>query len=122
MGIKAGIHAMRKIYAEDDCEAILMVDAANAFNCLNRRVALHNSAKICPAIATLFDDTYKCPGHLFVGGEVLEYKEGVTQGDPLAMAMYALGTVPLINDLAQHVETKQIWYAMMRPMAANWRG
>ena len=111
MGIEAGIHAMQRIYDEDDCEAILMVDAANAFNRINRKAALHNSATLCPAIATLLNNTYNSSADLFVGGEVLNSEEGVTQGDPLAMAMYALGTVPLINELAKHVRTKQVWYA-----------
>ena len=59
-------------------------------NCLNQKVALHNSVKLCPAISTLLSNTYKCPADLFVGGETLKSSEGVTQGDPLAMAMYAL--------------------------------
>ena len=35
--------------------------------------------------------------------------EGVTQGDHLAMAFYALATIPLIEKLKQNV--LQIWYA-----------
>ena len=36
-------------------------------------------------------------------------QEGTTQGDPLAMAMYALALVPMIARLNDTV--KQIWYA-----------
>ena len=38
--------------------------------------------------------------------------EGTTQGDPLAMAMYALATTPLIKMLHDNVPmTKQVLYA-----------
>ena len=38
--------------------------------------------------------------------------EGTTQGDPLAMAMYALAVTPLISKLHQNIPTcKQVWYA-----------
>ena len=38
-GVEAAIHAMHNVYSEDKCEAILLVDATNAFNSLNREVA-----------------------------------------------------------------------------------
>ena len=42
---------------------------------------------------------------------VLWSEEGTTQGDPLAMPMYALATIPLINHLGSVPNTKQVWYA-----------
>ena len=56
--------------------------------------------------------------HSFVGGEVLELREGTTQGDPLAMPMYALATVPLISKVRTE-QTKQIWYADDAAAAAD---
>ncbi len=42
-------------------------------------------------------------------GEVIRSMEGTTQGDPLAMAMYGLATVPLIRKLDG--TCRHIWYA-----------
>ena len=41
---------------------------------------------------------------------MLYSREGITQGDPLAMAMFALATVPLINAVATP-GTIQTWFA-----------
>ena len=35
-GIEAAIHAMHDIYQSEDTEAMILVDASNAFNALNR--------------------------------------------------------------------------------------
>ena len=54
-------------------------------------------------------NTYRDNSQLFVDGQCVMSKEGTTQGDPLAMAMYAIGTQPLIRKLEG--VTKQVWYA-----------
>lgn len=41
-GAEAAIHAMKEIYKLETTDAVILVDAANAFNRLNRAVALHN--------------------------------------------------------------------------------
>ena len=40
---------------------------------------------------------------------MIKSAEGTTQGDPLAMPIYAIATIPLIKKLTQ--DTTQIWYA-----------
>ena len=47
---------------------------------------------------------------LFINGETILSQEGTTQGDPLAMAMYAISSIPLINRLSSE-SVKQTWYA-----------
>ena len=108
-GCEAAIHAVHHFLNDDECEAILLVDATNAFNVLNCQTAMTNIRTLCPLFATPVINIYRQKIDLFVGGEVLESKEGTTQGDPLAMAIYAIATVPLIKRLSQKVT--QIWYA-----------
>ena len=108
-GIEAAVHATKATFEARENEAMLLVDASNAFNSLNRQVALQNIRRICPPIATALINTYREPTELFVDGNTLLSQEGTTQGDPLAMAMYGLATLPLIRRLEGHC--KQVWYA-----------
>ena len=56
-GAEAAIHSMRDIFNKEACDAVILVDAENAFNKLNRRVALHNIQYICPPFATVLINT-----------------------------------------------------------------
>ena len=109
-GCEAAVHAMRQVFASATADGILLVDASNAFNNLNRRVALQNIQFLCPSISTLLINCYRGNALLFVGGEVMLSEEGTTQGDPLAMAMFALASVPLIQKVAT-AEATQAWFA-----------
>ena len=42
---------------------------------------------------------------------MLHSKEGVTQGVPLSMFIYAVSSLPLISSLQNNSKWKQIWYA-----------
>lgn len=112
-GSEAAIHSMREIFSEEGCDGVILVDASNAFNCLNRRAALHNIQITAPLFAPVLINTYRVPSRLFVtgGGEMVS-QEGTTQGDPLAMAFYGLSTLPLQNELRfGEPEVKQVWLA-----------
>ena len=85
------------MFNEDSTEAVLMVDALNAFNSIKREAFLHNTKVLCPALATFIDNCYSIPSDLFVqGGKRLKSLEGTTQGDAAAMAIYALQITPLL--------------------------
>ena len=102
---------MRSLFSRKDTEGVLLVDATNAFNCLNRQAALCNIRHLCPSLATILLNTYREPTELFVDGQTLWSEEGTTQGDPLAMPMYALATIPLIDHLSSIQDISQVWYA-----------
>ena len=69
-----------------------------------------------PLIAILIN-TYRRALYLFVDGQCIMSQEGTTQGDPLAMAMYAIATQPLIKRLDNIA--KQVWYADDSTAGAN---
>ena len=60
-GSEAAIHTMPEIFEHDNSDAVLLVDASNAFNVLNRAAALHNITVLCPSIATYAINTYREP-------------------------------------------------------------
>ena len=81
-----------------DTDAVLLIDAENAFSSINRKVMLHNLKFICPIIATYIINCYATPSRLFAagGGEIIS-SEGTTQGEPTAMEPYALGILQSIK-------------------------
>ena len=107
-GSEASIHAMHTIFESDDTDAVLLIDASNAFNALNRAAALHNIRILCPIIAIYAINTYRQPARLFViRWKEIVSAEGTTQGDPLAMGLYALRVQPLITSLQAASSVKQ---------------
>ncbi len=93
-GIEAAVHSMKITFNQEGSEGMLLVDATNAFNTLNRAVALHNIKEICPSFYCFLNNCYKSPSNLFISGSTdsppILSQEGATQGDPAAMPMYAL--------------------------------
>ena len=107
-GSEAAIHAMRMIYEDRDTDAVLLVDASNAFNSPNRKAAIHNIGRLCPIMYTFVCNFYNSQARLFViGGKEIRSCEGTTQGGPESMAIYALGTVPLLNTIIKSQPNKE---------------
>ena len=67
-GCEAAVHAISDIFEEEETDALLLVDADNAFNSLNRRVLLHNIQYLCPPMAIYIRNCYSVPSRLFVLG------------------------------------------------------
>ena len=64
-GCEAATHALDRVFAEADTEAVILVDASNAFNSMNRQLALRNIPVLCPALAWYVINTYRCHAPLF---------------------------------------------------------
>ena len=75
---------------------------------MNRQLALANIRHLCPSLYIL-TNMYRSDVPMFIDGEIIWSREGTTQGDPLAVSMFAIGTIPLIRHL--HGFAQQVWYA-----------
>ena len=98
-------------------DILLLVDAANGFNMLSRLSMLWTVRHRCPKLARFAFNCYRhqirlvCrrPGKLAL---ILLSREGVTQGDPLSMALYGIALLPLAERLrAAAPSVMQPWYA-----------
>ena len=107
-GCEAAVHTIRHLYSDPNIDGLLLVDASNAFNSLNREVALRNILHLCPSFGRVLVNTYRVGVNMYIGGESIKSVEGTTQGDPMAMAMYAIGMLPLIRSSNP---IQQVWYA-----------
>ena len=52
---------------------------------------------VCPSLATIAINSYRQHPQLFIDKETLLSQEGTIQGDPLAMALYAISLQPLVQ-------------------------
>ena len=105
-GCESTVHAMLQVFESSETEAIILVDATNAFNSLNLQAALRNIRLLCPSLSKILINTSREDVQLFIDGKTLLSQEGTTQGDPLAMAMYAIAVNPLIHRLKHDVMNK----------------
>ena len=117
-GCEAAVHAIREIFEAPDCEAVMLVDATNAFNTINREATMHNIKVKCPSFAKYVENTYKEPAQLIISDqnsnrcETIASAEGTTQGDPIACPMYGFGLSMLLTKTSyEKTEVKHVAYA-----------
>ena len=86
---------MYDIFKDEGSEAILLIDAENAFNAINPEAMIKNISVLCP-ISIFIQNCYYMPSHLYIiGGTEMLSKEGTTQGDPTAMAALRRNMSPI---------------------------
>ena len=114
-GIEGAIHSARELFEEKsgDGFGLLLVDTNNAFNSVNRAVVLWNVRVLWPRCSRFLFNTYQGYSTIWVSGcsDRILSKEGVTQGDPLSMLLYAIAVLPLIQSLSDNTWWTQNWYA-----------
>ena len=98
IGVEGAIHALSDVFddnKEDGCGMLLM-DATNAFNSLNRGTALWNARILWHRRSRFLFNTYGGFALFFVAGadKVIYSREGTTQGVPLAMFFYGVPFFP----------------------------
>ncbi len=108
-GCEAAAHAMQDIYEEEETDGVLLIDASNAFNTLNREAMLHNIRHLCPELSIYVRNIYGFRARLFVaGGSEITSSEGTTQGCPAAMGSYAVGILPLLAWIKPEVDPQKM--------------
>ena len=98
------------MFEDDSTEAVILIDASNAFNALNRKAALHNIQHLCPEFATFTKNLFRCDAELFLADsdDIILSEEGTTQGGPESMSFYAISTQLLAR---QDSGAKKLFYA-----------
>ena len=105
-GCEASVHALCSLFDNPASEGVYLVDAKNAFNQLNCQSILQNMQVIFPSLAPILINCYFNPAALFIPtSETIWSKKETTQGDPLGMAMYAIGVTPLIQNYKRELPT-----------------
>ena len=80
VGVEAAIHAVHNIFKDHTTEAVLLIDAENTLNAINRKAMLHNISAIFLVISPYISNCSNMPARLFIiGGTEILSKEGTTQ-------------------------------------------
>ena len=100
------MYALSSILSEDDSDVILLLDADNVFNRVNRNVMLNKILMICPVIAIYAINLYTQESRLLIlGGEEITSVEGIIQADPTAISISYIGILNNILTLWNKLNT-----------------
>ena len=71
------LHVVYEMVNKECTEAVLMVEASNASNAINREAFLHNTKILCTSISACVNNCYSSPTDLYIqGGQSIKSKEG----------------------------------------------
>ena len=116
---EAAAAALQEVWERADTDCVVLADASNAFNCMNRARGLRTATERCPQLSPILHNLYGAGNLLIVaGGHTIVAEEGTTQGCPLGSAFFALSSLPLIEKIAVQGAT-QVFYADDGAVAAS---
>ena len=119
VGIDGAVHIVQAIWDGNSTTEdwiFLLVDAKNAFKNINGIGILWTVRHLWPSGARFVFTFYRHWSSLILRNgngtfSFMHSKEGVTQGDPLAMIAYSIGILPLIKNLKREIpDVTQPWY------------
>ena len=94
---EVAIYTMDLIFNDQNTDAILLIDAKNAFNLINKEAFIHNVKMMFPVFGTFVSNCYSSSSRVFIiGGGELKSTEGTTQVNPIALIIYVITTISLI--------------------------
>ena len=114
-GIEGSIHGLRELFEKKSSNGfgLLLLDAKNAFNSINKSSALLNARTLWSRASTFLYNSYQESSKLVLSNTdvFIRSEEGTTQGDPLSMLFYGVALLPLIQKLHNPTKHKQSFYA-----------
>ena len=114
-GIEGSIHGLRELFEKKSSNGfgLLLLDAKNAFNSINRNSTLLNARTLWSIASTFLYNSYQESSKLVLSNTdvFIRSEEGTTQGDPLSMLFYGVALLPLIQKLHNPTKHKQSFYA-----------
>ena len=82
------VHVMDSILNDGNRDAVLLIDAKNAFLLVKREPFIQRVKILYPAFATFLSNCYSSSCRLFIiGGGELQFTGETRQGDPIAMTI-----------------------------------
>ena len=89
--------AVGSLRKDQSSEVVLLVDASNTFNSINRNAFLHKISITCAPPARSAQSCYCANTQLsIIGGSGNPSMDGTTQSDPTAMAIYAIAIILML--------------------------
>ena len=100
LGCQAEAYAMRQyLHHMPQDHFILKLYFRNTFSSLRRDKRLEYVQQCIPDLSSFIFFAYASPSHLFCGDHIIEYAEGVQQGDSLGPLQFCSTVQQLIVDL-----------------------